>query len=125
MILPFLLIVIFILSSNFTLSDEDTFFHIKVGEYISKNGFPTKDPFSIHDLSYTPHEWLSDFIFYKIFNSFGYLGLAVFLSLLMSILIFILYKTNNLLNGKTNYLSFIFTFGSIYVLDIFNFIVVR
>lgn len=125
MILPFLLMVIFILSSNFTLSDGDTFFHIKVGEYISKNGFPTKDPFSIHDLSYTPHEWLSDFIFYKIFNSFGYLGLAVFLSLLMSILIFILYKTNNLLNGKTNYLSFIFTFGSIYVLDIFNFIVVR
>ncbi|NLL05708.1 MAG: hypothetical protein GX270_07965 [Clostridiaceae bacterium] len=125
MILPFLLMALFVLFSNYTLSDGDTFFHIKVGEYISKNGFPTKDPFSFHDLSYTPHEWLSDFIFYKIFNCFGYLGLAVFLCLLMSILIFILYKTINLLNGKTNYLSFTLAFGSAYILDIFNFVVVR
>lgn len=125
MCLLFLLIAVLIMTTNYTISDGDTFFHIKVGEYISKYGFPSRDPFSMHDLNYTPHEWLSDFIFHKIYSSFGFLGLSVFLCIMMCVLILVLYKTNNLLNSNSSHLSFILTFGSIYVLNLFKFIVVR
>ncbi len=125
MVLLPLLIAIFIISTNYTISDSDTFFHIKVGEHISKYGFPTQDPFSMHNLNYTPHEWLSDYIFYRVYSTFGYFGLSILLCILLSVLVFVMYKTNNLLNSNINYLSFIFTFGSIYVLNLFKFFVVR
>lgn len=125
MYLLFILIAVLIMTTNYTISDGDTFFHIKVGEYISKYGFPSRDPFSMHDLNYTPHEWLSDYIFYKVYNGFSFLGLAIFLCIMMCILIFVLYKTNNLLNGNLSPISFILAFGSIYVLNLFKFIVVR
>ena len=49
---------------------NDTFYNIKCGEYILKNGIfhLTKDPFSWHDLSYTWPHWLYDLFTYVVYH---------------------------------------------------------
>lgn len=57
---------------------NDTFYDIKVGESIFKNGIDFKDHFSfIPDLKYTYPHWLFDVGAYKIYNSFGFKGLLI------------------------------------------------
>ena len=58
---------------------NDTFYNIKVGEYINQNGVTTdvKDPFSIHDINYSFPHWLYDWFVYLIFNAWGYTGIYV------------------------------------------------
>lgn len=62
---------------------NDFWWHVKVGEFICKNGYvPLKDIFSWigmeKGIPWTAHEWLADVIFYKIFNSFGEVGIFSF-----------------------------------------------
>ena len=49
---------------------NDTFYNIKCGEYIFKNGIfhLTKDPFSWHDLPYTWPHWLYDLLTYVVYH---------------------------------------------------------
>lgn len=58
---------------------NDTFYTIKIGEYISQNGISdlTQDPFSWHDLPYTFPHWLYDFMMFNIYNNFGWDGIYV------------------------------------------------
>ena len=53
---------------------NDTFYTVKIGEYISQNGISnlTEDPFSWIDLPYTFPHWLYDFMMFKIYNLFHY-----------------------------------------------------
>jgi len=48
---------------------NDTFYNIKCGEYLFKNGIfnLTKDPFSWHNLPYTWPHWLYDMFTYVIY----------------------------------------------------------
>ncbi len=64
------------------MQNSDTWWHVKVGEYIVRNGHvPDHDIFSWlrheMDLPWTAHEWLSDVIFYLIHAVAGPAGLAM------------------------------------------------
>lgn len=52
---------------------NDTFYTIKIGEYIMQNGISdlTHDEFSCHDLPYTYPHWLYDIGIYLVYNFFG------------------------------------------------------
>ena len=49
---------------------NDTFYNIKCGEYILRNGIfnLTKDPFSWHSLPYTWPHWLYDLFSYVVYH---------------------------------------------------------
>lgn len=52
---------------------NDTFYTIKIGEYIMQNGISnlTEDIFSWHELPYTYPHWLYDLGIYIIYHNFG------------------------------------------------------
>lgn len=63
------------------MNTSDTWWHVKVGEYIIQNRHvPDRDIFSWlrheMDLPWTAHEWLSDVIFYLVHAAAGTVGLA-------------------------------------------------
>ena len=57
--------------------DPDGYWHIKVGEYIAKNGIPYKDMFSYWDTGFISQEWLFDIFIYSIYSIFGYIGIVI------------------------------------------------
>ena len=65
--LSFLLIPIFIgMLTSICGGNNDIWFILNFGRYILNNGFPTIDPFTIHDgLEIIVQQWLSDIIFYS------------------------------------------------------------
>ena len=65
------LIAIFCISIAPISLQNDTFYTIKVGEQIVKNGIDMKDHFSIHDLKYTYPHWLYDVAIYSIYSIGG------------------------------------------------------
>ena len=56
---------------------NDTFYTIKVGQFINENGIDnlTEDPFSWHELPYTFPHWLYDLMMYKIYSFGGHFGI--------------------------------------------------
>lgn len=96
---------------------NDTFYTIKIGEYISQNGIfnLTEDIYSWHELPYTYPHWLYDLIMFYVFNLGGQLGIyisTIFLTAVLGLSIYI-----NCKNKSKNYLlSFIFTIIAMYLL---------
>lgn len=89
--------ILFIALFAMPVTDGDTFFHIKLGEWITQNGLPTKDMFSIHDnLNYSAYAFGFEIIVYWVYALFGFSGIVIFkyfMMILMAILIsFFLYK---------------------------------
>ena len=116
MIIAILLIAIFCVSITPVSLQNDTFYTIKIGEHISKNGIDMIDPFSWHEnLPYTYPHWLYDFITYLIYSIFGMTGVYVLTCILSSMLGIVLYITNvKLVKNKT--LSFVITIGVMYII---------
>lgn len=87
---------------------NDTFYTIKVGESIVKNGLDMKDHFSIHSLNYTYPHWLYDIIVYRIYQWGGFQGLYQ-----SAILIFmgigIIFYFANLKRNKSYFVSLLFS----------------
>ncbi len=74
---------------------NDTFYTIKIGELILKNGIDMLDHFSFHlGLPYTYPHWLYDLFIYIIYSSFGYTGLYISSIIILIILALIVFKTN-------------------------------
>ena len=99
---------------------EDTYYMIKVGEEICRNGmqvvYDRIEPFSWHEgLIYTYPHWLLDIIFYLIFSTFDILGIYV-LTFLIGIVIYLLIYYTNIKIGKNSIISAIITIISIYLL---------
>lgn len=73
--------------------DPDLGWHIRLGQYILTNGFPTSDPFSytMPTFPFLDHEWFSDIIIYKLYLLGGITPLAILYSLIpvISLLIMI------------------------------------
>ena len=104
MIIAILLIAIFCVSITPVSLQNDTFYTIKIGEHISKNGIDMIDPFSWHEnLPYTYPHWLYDFITYLIYSIFGMTGVYVLTCILSSMLGIVLYITNVNLVKITHY----------------------
>lgn len=72
-VMAILLIAIFCFSICPITLQNDTFYTIKIGEHIVKNGIDMKDPFSFHELEYTYPHWLYDVGIYYIYNIGGHL----------------------------------------------------
>ncbi len=82
----------------------DVWLHLKTGEYILENGtFPRHDIFSytMPNKPWINHEWLSQVVFYAIYNKFGFDGLIILRALVVSsafLLLFLLgYRKENYL----------------------------
>ena len=65
--ISFLVIPIFIGLLTSTSFDNDIWFLINTGRYILNHGFPTIDPFTIHEgFNLVVQQWIPDVIFYEI-----------------------------------------------------------
>lgn len=101
---------------------NDTFYLIKVGEQIVKNGIDFKDHFSFHNLPYLyPHILFSVvvYIFYNLFANHGLYILTIIFSLILS---FIMYYVN-IKNSKNKIIPLITTL--LFVIYMVSFITLR
>lgn len=95
-----LVVIVFLLCGYMALepvSDNDTWWHIKTGEYIVKNlSIPTTDIFSFYgmenNLHWTAHEWLSDVVLYLFYHIGGFPLLMALPIILLFITLFIMYR---------------------------------
>lgn len=106
---------------------NDTFYTIRIGELISKNGIDMMDHFSWHEnLPYTYPHWAYDVMIYQIFNLgemtginnggmlFLYISTFVFTSILGLLVYFTLKKLT-----KNNLISYILTLFTLYLMKDF------
>lgn len=116
-ILSIVLIAIFCISLTPKTLQNDTFYTIKIGEHIIQNQeIDMKDPFSWHEgLEYTYPHWLYDVIIYLIYSIGGMAGIYVSTCIFSIILGISIYKVNSKL-AKNQIISFIITFGAMYML---------
>ena len=96
---------------------NDTFYMIKLGDYIFHHGIDLKDHWVwMLNLSYTYPHWLYDLFIYIIYNYFGYNGIYISNILLYIILILIIFYINiNINNNK--FLAYFISLISIILLS--------
>lgn len=97
---------------------NDTFYTIKVGEYIAQNGIEnlTTDPFSWHELPYTFPHWLYDLSIFGIYSLGGMTGIYISTIILTCILGLSIYFTSNKIS-KNAPVSALITFIAMYLLQ--------
>ena len=99
---------------------NDTYYTVKIGEYIFQNGVSnlTEDLYSWHDLPYTYPHWLYDLGTYIVFRAFSWDGvyiLTILLSIALGLSIF--YISSKL--SKNQVVAFFVTLGAMYILKPF------
>ena len=104
------IIIIVSLCIGFTKKEfeNDTFYTIKVGETIVKNGIDMIDHFSWHKLSYCYPHWLYDVMIYKIYDIFGFVGIYIstmILYIILGLLVFFI----NIKRTKSTFISLVMT----------------
>ena len=108
-----LILIAFMLLPTLTISlnlDNDFWFLINHGEYITNNGFPIIEPFTIHDnFSFIIQQWLFDVLLYFIYTSFGKFGVIVTVYVASLITVYLVYKLCMLLSSNKFYLSVLIT----------------
>ena len=115
-IMAIILIAIFCIALTPVTLQNDTFYTIKIGEHIVKDGIDMQDPFSWHEnLAYTYPHWAYDVITYFIYNLFGMTGIYVTTCILSVILGISIYLVNTKL-AKNQILSFLITIGVMYLI---------
>ena len=115
-IMAIVLIAIFSVALAPVTLQNDTFYTIKIGEYIINNGIDMKDPFSWHqNLAYTYPHWLYDVITYLIYNAFGMMGIYITTCILSATLGITIYLVNKKL-AKNQLFSFLITIGVMYIM---------
>lgn len=115
-ILAILLIIVFCFLISPKTLQNDTFYTIKIGEYITENGVTMQEPFSWHEnLEYTFPHWAYDVLIYKIFTIGGMDGIYISTIVLAAIFGILMYYVNVRLN-KNRSLSFILTIAVLYLM---------
>ena len=96
---------------------NDTFYTVKVGEYIAQNGIGNlnQDPFSWIELPYTFPQWLYDLGMYGIHQLGGWTAIYLSTIILTSVLGISIYFTSNKIS-KNAPLSAIITFIAMYLM---------
>ncbi len=110
-------IVLFAIGIAPKVLQNDTFYTIKIGEYIYQNGISnlTEDMYSWHNLPYTYPHWLYDFSMFLIYNSFGHLGIYISTIIFTAIMGMVVYLTCTRLS-KNRVVSSIITIGVMYLM---------
>ena len=98
------------------LFQNDTFYTIKIGDYIVHNGIDMQDHFSIHILPYTYPHWLYDCIIYLIYTIAGLTSLYIFNIITFIVLILLIFYFNYK-NCSSKFITLIFTILSIFMLS--------
>lgn len=89
-------IMIFSLSDTI---DNDTYWIIKTGEYITNNGIPVKDFLTMHtNMDLVCQQWLSSVIFYKLYDVFGFTGLIVLKDIMFIVVGILMYKLSYMIS---------------------------
>ena len=118
--IPFL----FLFLMDFKL-DNDFWFLINIGKYIINNGIPHIEPFTIHsNLSFVAQQWLTDIIFYLIYNKFNIYGMYIFILISNTIIVFLLYKISMLISNNQRKLSMV-TSAIVDIMLIMSFLTTR
>ena len=87
--------------------NPDIYFMLNHGKYIIENGFPTIEPFTIHEnLTFQIEKWLTCISLYYIYQYTGLLGLNIIRFILLVLTIYIIYIINNYV-GKNTYFNLI------------------
>lgn len=89
---------------------NDLFYDIKLGDWIFQHGIDLKDHFSFIPLAYTYPHWLFDILVSFLYNHFSFQGIYVFVMLLFSFLLFLVYKTSNKMNQSNKIISYVLLF---------------
>lgn len=111
-----ILIVIFSVAITPVTLQNDTYYTIKIGEYILENGVTMQEPFAWHEnLEYTFPHWAYDVFIYTVYNIGGMAGIYISTIVLASLLGIALYFVNVKL-GKNRIISFIITIVAMYLL---------
>ena len=115
-IVAIILIAIFCVCITPVTFQNDTFYTIKIGEFIKNNGIDMMDHFSWHEnLNYTYPHWLYDFCTYLVYSIAGFKGTYIVTCILSIVLgISIFYVVSKLTKNKS--ISFIITVIAIYLL---------
>ena len=123
-ILAIISIIIFCFAIAPVVLQNDTFYTIKIGEYILENGISVgQDPFSWHEnLEYAFPHWAYDVFIYLVYNIGGITGIYLSTCILTAILGLLIYRVHSKIN-KNQLLAFFMAILSIYLLD--NFIAAR
>ena len=100
-IVAIILIAIFCICITPVTFQNDTFYTIKIGEYIKNNGIDMMDHFSWHEnLSYTYPHWLYDLCTFLVYSMAGFRGIYVLTCILSAILGIFLFTLNPNINGQ-------------------------
>ena len=102
-IVAIICIILFAIAISPKTLQNDTFYTVKIGEYISQNGISnlTEDPFSWIDLPYTFPHWLYDFFMYKIYSFFEWDGIYASTIIFAAILGLSIYMLSNKLSKNS------------------------
>lgn len=115
-IIAIILIAIFCISITPITFQNDTYYTIKIGEYINSYGIDMMDHFSWHEnLSYTYPHWLYDLITYFIYAIAGFKGIYIITCVLSVILGISIFVVDSKL-AKNKVFSFIITVGVLYAI---------
>lgn len=124
-VLFILLVFTTFISFVFFKIDNDFWFLINTGRYILNNGFTIVEPFTIHtNLSFIVQQWLTDTIYYLIYNRFGINGMFTFVLISNIIIVVLIYKLSMLVSNKKIKISIIITMLITLILNL-NFITTR
>ena len=115
-IIAIVCIIIFCFAITPITLQNDTFYTIKIGEYIVNNGIHMEqDPFSIHEIPYTYPHWLYDVGIYLLNQIGGMQAIYISTVILACILGITVYLTNKKI-VKNELVSFLLTIGVMYIL---------
>lgn len=95
----------------------DTYWMIKYGQIIRKDGFFDTIPMSVHKFHFIPQQWLSDVIVSFFYDLFKYPGTLLYVIITSFLCIFVFYKIINLITkNDINAKVFTFIFSLIFCL---------
>lgn len=93
--------------------DNDVWFLLNSGRYVMEYGIPHIEPFSIHEnMEFVMQQWLTDVIFWNVYNNFGENGLFIIVMICYAVIIFLMYKLTMKISEGNFFVSFILTFLS-------------
>lgn len=116
-IIAVILIAVFCVSITPITFQNDTYYTIKIGEYINNFGIDMMDHFSWHEnLSYTYPHWLYDLLTYFVYSIANFQGIYIVTCVLSVILGVSIFVVNSKLT-KNKSISFVITIGALYMLQ--------
>ena len=90
--------------------DNDIWFLLNSGRYVLQNGFPTTEPFTIHQgLSFIMQQWLSASLFWTVYSKLGTIGLFALVVLFYGLIVYTVYKICMLISERNFIVSFAVT----------------